>query len=36
MGKATDETIKTGVAALKGLMLSGSRNSTFVEHAVKQ
>ena len=36
MGKATNETIKTRVAALKGLILSGSSNSTCVEHAAQQ
>ena len=36
MGKATNETIKTRVAALKGLILSGSSNSTCVEHAARQ
>ena len=36
MGKATNETIKTRVAALKGLILSGSSNSTCVEHASHQ
>ena len=36
MGKSTNETIKTRVAALKGLILSGSSNSTCVEHAAQQ
>ena len=36
MGKATNETIKTRVAALKSLLLSGSSNSTCVEHAAQQ
>ena len=36
MGKATNETIETRVAALKGLILSGSSNSTCVEHAAQQ
>ena len=36
MGKATNETIKTRVAALKGLILSGSSNSICVEHAAQQ
>ena len=36
MGKATNETIKTRVAALKALILSGSSNSTCVEHAAQQ
>ena len=36
MGKATNETIKTRVSALKGLILSGSSNSTCVEHAAQQ
>ena len=36
MGKATNETIKTRVAALKGLILSGSSNSTCVGHAAQQ
>ena len=36
MGKATNETIKTRVAALKALLLSGSSNSTCVEHAAQQ
>ena len=36
MGKATNETIKMRVAALKGLILSGSSNSTCVEHAAQQ
>ena len=36
MGKATNETIKTRVAALKALILSGSSNSTCVEHAAHQ
>ena len=36
MGKASNETIKTRVAALKGLILSGSSNSTCVEHAAQQ
>ena len=35
MGKATNETIKTRVAALKGLILSGSSNSTCVVHAAQ-
>ena len=36
MGKETNETIKTRVAALKALILSGSSNSTCVEHAAQQ
>ena len=36
MGKATNETIKTRVAAFKGLNLNGSSNSTCVEHAAQQ
>ena len=36
MGKSTNETIKTRVAALKALILSGSSNSSCVEHAAKQ
>ena len=36
MGKATNETIKMRVAALKALILSGSSNSTCVEHAAQQ
>ena len=36
MGKASNETIKTRVAALKALILSGSSNSICVEHAAQQ
>ena len=36
MGKATNETIKTRGAALKGLILSVSSNSTCVEHAAQK
>ena len=36
MGKATNETIKTRVAALKALILSGSSNSTCVVHAAQE
>jgi len=36
MGKSTNETIKTRVAALKALVLSGSSNSSCVEHAAQQ
>ena len=36
MGKATNETIKTRVAALKALLLSGSSNSTCVVHAAQE
>ena len=32
MGKATTATMKSRVAALKALILSGSSNSTCVEH----
>ena len=36
MGKATNEKIKRRVAALKRLILSGSSNSTCVEHSAQQ
>ena len=36
MGKATNETIKTRVAALKALILSDSSNSTCVVHAAQE
>ena len=36
MGKSTNETIRTRVAALKALVLSGSSNSSCVAHAAKE
>ena len=36
MGKSTNETIKTRVAVLKGLILSGSSNCSCVEYAAQQ
>ena len=36
MGKATNATMKSRVAALKALILSGSSNSTCVEHAAQE
>ena len=36
MGKATNATMKSRVAALKGLILSGSSNSICVEHAAQE
>jgi hypothetical protein len=36
MGKATNATMKPRVAELKALILSGSSNSTCLEHAAQE